>query len=210
MSKILPPPSAGGRPVGRGGPPGESWTKDKLELRAKNMRQEWMADPNEKELLLSMDEVLAAPDATKIIVANSIDYCTDCKPDELKSTVKMILALHKARKVGNEEIKAAMTDLVEFSDSYVCDNPRMFDYIGDMFCAFANNSVLTVGWLCDCASRVGEEGCRPKLIACSMKSLKKEFGDGAVKECFGGASDRAALQSLLGPVKFQEMAKEFL
>lgn len=174
------------------------------------MRQEWMADPNEKELLLSMEETLASPDASKIIVGANVDYCADCKPAELESTIKMIVALHKAKKVTNGDIVAAMSDMVEFIDSFVFDNPRIFDYVGDMFCAFANANVLTAKWLCNSTANVCDKGCKPKVIAGAMKSLKASFGDAAVRECFGGPADRSALEGLLGAAKFQELAKEFL
>merc|ERR1712087_376110 len=151
----------------------------------------------------------AAPDAGKVIVATNIDFCADCKPAQLESTIKMIVALHKARKVTNADIEAAMTDMVEFIDSFMHDNPRIFDYVGDMFCSFANNNILTTGWLCDVTSRVMENSCKQKVIAGAMKSVKKEFGNEAVKDCFGGPSDRSALEGLLGPA-FADLANEFL
>merc|ERR1719296_585556 len=115
-----------------------------LKLRANNLRQEWLQDPNEKELILSIDEVLGTPNASKTIVQTNIDYMADCKASELGSIIKMIVTLFKAGKVTANDISTSMADLVEFIDSFVCDNPRIFDYVGDMFCAFANINAITV------------------------------------------------------------------
>lgn len=174
------------------------------------MRVEWIADPNKKELLMSIDEVLASPDASKIIVQVNIDYAADCKATELKSIITMLDTLYKSQKVTQSDIQAAMADLVEFIDSFACDNPRIFDYVGDLFCTFANSNILTLGWLCDCTGRVGDVGCKLKVIAAVMKSVKTRFGDGAVKECFGGKADRGAMESLLGAATFRDLAAEFL
>lgn len=206
MKKIL-PSSTGGQQPGSGG---QVFSEDKLKLRANNMRVEWSADPNKKELLMSIDEVLASPNASKIIVSVNIDYAADCKATELKSIITMLDTLHKSQKVTQSDIQTAMTDMVEFVDSFACDNPKIFDYIGDLFCAFANSNILTLEWLCACTSRVGDEGCKPKVIAAVMKSVKTSFGDGAVRECFGGKADRSALESLLGAATFSDIAKEFL
>jgi len=208
VSKILPPPTGGGRSAGGGGG-GPAVSAEKLKLRANNMRIEWMADPNEKELLMSIDEVLASPDASKTIVGINLDYAADCKAAELQSIIKMIVALHKARKVTSSDIQTAMGDLVEFIDSFACDNPKIFDYVGDMFCAFANNNAVTVGWLCDCTAKVNDEGCKSKVIGGAMKSVKKAFGPEAAKECFGGAAEKSALEKLLG-AKLQALTAEFL
>ncbi|KAL7531385.1 hypothetical protein ACHAXR_005262, partial [Thalassiosira sp. AJA248-18] len=209
VNKILPPAAAGGARPGAGGG-GQVFDADKLKLRANNMRQEWITDPNEKELLMSIDEVLASPDASKIIVQTNLDYAADCKEAELEKIIKMIVALYKNRRVAISDIEVAMTDIVEFIDSFACDNPRIFDYVGDMFTYFANVNALTVDWLCNTTSKVADEGCKPKVIDGAMKSLKKAFGDRAVQSCFGGVSERSAMEKVLGTAKFQELAAAYL
>lgn len=174
------------------------------------MRVEWTADPNKKELMMSIDEVLASPDASKIIVQVNIDYAADCKVSELKSIITMIDTLYKSQKVTKSDIQTAMADLVEYIDSFACDNPNIYGYVGDLFCAFANSNALTLGWLCASTGKVGDGSCKVKVIAGVMKSVKTKFGEGAVKDCFGGKADRGALESLLGAAKFQELATEFL
>ena len=99
---------------------------------------------------MSIDEVSHSPNASKIIVQTNIDYAADCKASELKAVIEMIVVLYESGKVSKSDIETAMADLVEFIDSFACDNPRIYDYVGDMFCAFANKNVLTVAWLADC------------------------------------------------------------
>lgn len=158
---------------------------------------------------MSMDEVLASPNAAKIIVRTNIDYAADCKASELEKIITMIVALYKNRKVGDSEIVTAMADMIEFIDSFACDNPRIYDYVGDMFAQFANINALTVDWLSDTTSKVGDASCKPKVIEGAMKALKKAYGDRAVQACFGGASERKSLEKLLGP-EFQKLASEYL
>lgn len=209
---ILPPRTSGGGSGGEGGrgaPSGEVFSEEKLKLRANNMRQEWIQDPNKDELLLSIDEVLASPDASKIIVQTNLDYAADCKESELKSIITMIEALFRAGKVTKSDIESSMADLVEFIDSFACDNPRIYAYVGDMFCAFANMNCLSVAWLCDCSSRIMEDSCKPKVIDGAMKAIQKAYGAGAARSCFEDKAERDALNKLLGPAKVAELEAQF-
>jgi hypothetical protein len=42
------------------------------------------------------------------------------------------------------------------------------------------------------------------------EAMKQLHGDAVVRSCFGGPSERRALEQSLGDVKFQELAEEFL
>ena len=172
-----------------------------------------MQEADEKELLLSFDEVLSSqessPDAGKIITQTLIDYDADCSVVELHSTIALVVTLLKNRKITNREVEMAMTQLVESIDSLACDNPRIFGHIGQMFCDFANVNALSVDWLCDCTSRVADESCKSKVIVGAMKALQKTFGIQAVRSCFGGSDERKALEKLLGPDKFMDIAVEY-
>lgn len=173
------------------------------------MRKEWMEDPNEKELLLSIDEVLATPNASKTIVQVNIDYAADCKASELEKIITMIVALYKNKKVTTSDIESAVGDLVEFIDSFACDNPRIFDYAGDMFCAFANLNVMTINWLCEAASKVNDDACKLKVIVGALNSIKKQYGNAAVGSCFKDAGEMRALEKLLGSAKLRELQAQF-
>lgn len=204
---ILPPRTGEG---GGGGGGGAVITSEQLTARAKSMRQEWLQDPNEKELLMSIDEVIASPDAGKTIVQVNIDYAAvDCKAPELKPIIDMIVVLHKNKKVSDSDVMTAVGDVVEFIDSFACDNPHIYDYVGDMFSAFANANALTVEWLCECTSRVADESCKFKVIEGALKSVYKTWGGGAARSCLTGTSERSALEKLLGPAKLRELEAMF-
>ena len=202
---ILPPRTSGAGAGSSVGPTGQVLTEEKLKQRANNMRKEWFQDPNESELMLTADEVLATPGAGKTIVRTNIDYVADCKLSELQGIIDMIMALYMNKKVSGSDIEAAMSDLVEYIDSYVCDNPKVFHYVGQMFSTFTNADILTGAWLCDCTSKImGGDDFKFKVIEEAMKSIKSKHGGKGVVSCFG--SDKDALERLLGPAKVQELS----
>ncbi len=48
--------------------------------------------------------------------------------------IDVSMAIYLNKKVFGSDIKAArMTDLVEFIDSFVSNNPQVFHYVGNMF-----------------------------------------------------------------------------
>ena len=206
---VAPGMGAGGISPARGAGGGQVLSEEKLKIRANNMRQEFMQSKDKKELEMSIEEVLSSPNASKIIVATNVDYAADCKASELKSIIEMFEHLYRSGKITKSDIESAMADLVEFIDSFACDNPRIYDYVGDMFCSFANMQALTVAWLADCTSKVMDESCKPKVIDGAMKSIQKEYGTKAVKSCFGN-SERQALERLLGKAKLTELEAQFV
>ncbi len=201
---ILPPRTSGAGAGGSVGPLGQAVTEEQLKQRANNMRKEWLQDPNESELMMSIDEVLATPGAGKTIVQINIDYAVDCKLSELKHIIDMIIALYVNKKVSGSDIEATMTDLVEFIHDFACDNPQVFHYVGEMFSAFVNAKILTAASLCDCTSRAADDDCKFKVIEEAMKSIKGAHGAEAVVSCF--KRDKDALERLLGPAKAQELS----
>ena len=196
------------RGAGRGS--GQVLSEEKLKIWANNMRQKFMQSKDKNELIMSIEEVLPSPNASKIIVATNVDYAADCKASELKSIIEMFEHLYRSGMVTKSDIEFAMADLVEFIDSFACDNPRIYDYVGDMFCSFANMQALTVVWLADCTSKVMDDSCKPKVIDGAMKSIQKEYGTEALKSCFGNASERQALERLLGKAKLTELEAQFV
>lgn len=185
-------------------------SEDKLKLRATNMLKEWIQDSNESELMMSIDEVLATPNAGKMIVQTIIDYSADCKTSELKLIIDLIMVLHRNKKVSSPDIEVAMADIVEFIDSFACDNPQVFHYVGEMFSVFASGKILTFAWLCNCTSRVMGDDYKAKVIEEAMKSMKKTYGVGAIVSCFDVKGDRNSLEQLLGPAKVQELSARML
>ena len=108
VPKILSPP--GGRSGG-----GEVFSKEKLEVRVKNMMDEFMNQGrDEKELLLTMDENLGGnSDAGKIIVQLYADKAMDCKAPERKAMIEILVILYKAGKLTKSDVQVPMADMVQ-------------------------------------------------------------------------------------------------
>jgi translation initiation factor 4G len=203
---ILPPRTAGAGASGGGPVTGEVLSIEKLKLRANNMRKEWLQSKDEKELYLTADELLVTPGAGQTIAQVNIDYAAaDCKAAELKPIIDMMVHLHKNKKISTPDIESAMADLVEFIDSFACDNPQVFHYVGELFCAFANDNILTVDWLCDNANKIMGDEFKYKVVEEAMKSVKSNYGQNAAMSCFGGKNEMDAIEKLLGPTKAEEL-----
>ena len=188
---------------------GEILSEEKLKLRVNNMRKEWLQSKDEKELYLTADELLVTPGAGQTITQVNIDYAAaDCKAAELKPIIEMMVHLHKNKKISTPDIESAMADAIEFIDSFACDNPQVFHYVGELFCAFfANDKILTVDWLCNTANKVMGDEFKYKVVEEAMKSVRSNFGEDAAKSCFGGKNAMDAIEKLLGPTKAKELTQ---
>ena len=187
---------------------GEILSEEKLKLRVNNMRKEWLQSKDEKELYLTADELLVTPGAGQTITQVNIDYAAaDCKAAELNPIIEMMVHLYKNKKVSTPDIESAMADLVEFIDSFACDNPQVFHFVGELFCAFANENILSVDWLCNNADKVMGDEFKYKVVEEAMKSVKSNFGEDAAMSCFGGKNEMDAIEKLLGPTKAKELTK---
>ena len=185
---------------------GEILSEEKLKLRVNNMRKEWLQSKDEKELYLTADELLVTPGAGQTITQVNIDYAAaDCKAAELNPIIEMMVHLYKNKKVSTPDIESAMADLVEFIDSFACDNPQVFHFVGELFCAFANENILSVDWLCNNADKVMGDEFKYKVVEEAMKSVKSNFGEDAAMSCFGGKNEMDAIEKLLGPTKAKEL-----
>jgi translation initiation factor 4G len=153
-----------------------------------------------------MDEVLGSPNAGKIIVQTNVDYAIDCKAAERAAIIEIIAILFTKDKLTSLDVQQPMGDIVEYIDSYVCDSPGAFGYVGDMLSTFLHVKALDVIWMCDVTSKCFEHADKVKVIDHTVQAFKSKYGDAATRACFGGASETRALESLLGP-DFQSIAR---
>jgi len=174
-----------------------------------------MADSNEDELLLTMDELSSTPNAGLTIVQTNTDSAMDCKDAERDAIVEMLSILAEKGKLSRSDFETPVGELIEFIDSFVVDSPRAFKYLGDMLAEFIRVKVLDVPWMCrQCAklkdldpdTKSGE-----RVIVETIESMKEsdDVGiDGA--KSFFGASSEAALETLLGADRWSEVKAERL
>lgn len=204
--KILSPPGPGGRSDG------EVFSKEKLESRAKNMRDEYMNEGrDEKELLLTMDENLGGnPNAGQIIVQLYADLSMDCKEPEREAMIEILAILYKAGKLTKSDIEVPMAEMVEFVDSFAIDSPGAFGFLGEMLAPFFEMRVMDIKWLCENTAKLMQKNDQKKVIQEAIVETKKAYGDEAARALFGGPNEVKALEQLLGAGEFQAIAAQCL
>jgi translation initiation factor 4G len=190
-----PPPKSGPEPM----------SEDKLKLRAKNMSSEFMEHKNKDELLLSMDDLKATPNAGKVIVQTSVDKALDCKDAEREAIISVLSILYTNGKLTADDVSGPFGEIVEFIDSFVVDSPRAVEYMGDLMAEFLHIKALDVNWLCTEAKKLEEFSAHliPGVIEGCVKSSVSRFSADEAKAHFGGATD--ALTKLLGAEKWTEI-----
>ena len=176
----------------------EPMNEEKLKLRAKTMRTEYMEDPNEKELLLSMDETKGSPDAERIIVQTSLDAAVDCKDEERAAISQILSILYKNSRLTSEDIGPPFGEIIEFLDSFVCDSPQVSTYMGDIMAEFLHIGALDVNWLCEQTAKLKEFSSHiiPSFLESCVTSSLARSGVEMTKSYFDSAS--GALNDLLG------------
>jgi len=200
--KPAPPPKADPAPAK---PAAKPMSEEKLKLRAKTMRAEFMESNNKEELLLSMEDLKATPDAGRVIVQASVDAAIDCKDAERAAIITVLSTLYSNGKLTSDDISGPFGEIVEFIDSFVVDSPRAMDYVADLMAEFLHIKALNVGWLCEQAKKLEEFSAHliPNLIECCVKSSVKRFSAAEAKIHFGGSTD--ALTKLIGAEKWSQI-----
>jgi len=185
---------------------GTVFDDEKLKKRAKSMLKEWEEQKDEKELALSMEETLGTPDAGKKIMQEYAQIIIDAKASEVAAMKAMLVVLYKKKLITSKDVKAGMDDIIEFIDGSACDQPKIYDYVGGLFCAFANVNAYTIEDLCEVTAKVFDEGAKVLTINGCMNGIGDEFGPGATQNCFAGsAKETELLKNLLGEQKVNEL-----
>lgn len=179
-------------------PAPEPMNEEKLKLRAKTMRTEFMEDPNEKELLLSMDETKGSPDAERIIAQAILDAAVDCKDEERAVIIQVLSILYKNERLTSKDIGPPFGEIIEFLDSYLCDSPQVLTYMGNIMAEFLHIGALDVNWLCEQTTKLKEFSSHiiPSFIESCVTSSLARNGAEMTKSYFDSAS--GALNDLLG------------
>ena len=190
-------------------PVAEPMNEDKLKLRAKNMRNEYMQENNQEELILSMDDLKATPNAGHVIVQASLDTAIDCKEAEREAIIAILSILYRNNKLTATDISAPFAEIVEFIDSFVVDSPRALEYLGDLMAEFLKIQALDVNWLCTQAKKLEEFSAHliPSVIENCVKSSSNRFNVDFAKDKFGSATD--AITGLIGVDKWTEIESKY-
>jgi len=183
--------------------------KDKFDRRVKTIRNEFIQDPNNlKELLLSMDELTGTKDYGSQFVSKNADHMIDCKESERAAMFLLLEVCAKEGKISSNDIKAGLVDIIEFIDSYVCDAPLAFDYLGRMLATMIRCNALDVTWVGKEAekTKISSDANPEKIIRALIKAIKADKGIEAVKTAFG--PHQKAMETLLGAEKWDSIKKE--
>lgn len=171
------------------------------------MRTEFLQEANEKELILSMDDLKSTPDAGRAIVQASVDAALECKDPEREAIISVISILYRNGKLTSDDIGSPFADIIEFIDSFIVDSPRAMEYMADIMAEFLHIKVLDVKWLCEAAKKQKHNTnvMTGVIIAC-INSVVKRHSVAEAKVHFGEAKD--ALVALLTAEKWEEISAQ--
>jgi translation initiation factor 4G len=183
--------------------------QDKFDRRVKTIRNEYIQDPNNiKELLLSMDELTGTKDYGSKFVSLNADHMVDCKETERAAMYLLLEVCVKEGKISSNDVKTGLVDIIEFIDSYVCDAPLAFDYLGRMLATMIRCNAIDVTWVGKEAekTKISSDANPEKIIHSLIKAIKADKGNEAVKTSFG--PHQKAMETLLGAEKWDSIKKE--
>jgi translation initiation factor 4G len=185
----------------------EPLSKEKLQLRAKNMRLEFMQDKNEEELLRSMDDLKATPNAGEVIVQTYIDAITECKIEEREAIICILSILYRNHKVTRDDISKSFAEIIEFLDSYIMDSPFALENVSCLMAELLHIEALDVNWLCSNVQKLQETAADliPNVISSCLKYSIKRHNAQEARSHYERAS--VSLERLLTKEKWNEIKR---
>ena len=208
---LSPEPETKPKPVATSGV--EPMANEKVKLRAKSMRAEFMQNPDDKkEFLLSMDDLSGTPNAGAVIVHVNVDYAIECQDAERDSIIMMLSTLYENGKLSPTDFQPSVSELIQFIGDFVIDSPRVFEYLGKMLAEFIHIRALTVPWMCQQCTKLNETNPNnnepEKVIKATIDAMKEKHGTKDTKTSFSGAAKD--LVKLLGADKWASISSEKL
>jgi MIF4G domain len=184
-------------------PAPEVLSVEKLERRVGTIRGEFFQDPSDIEnLLLSMDELSGTPNYGVIFVQKNCDFIVDCRDSERESVYALHSLLVAKGRLSSDDVKAGMSEFVEFIDSYACDAPRAFEYLGEFLGNMIKAKAVDVAWICEQAEKttLSLADNPEKIIVSLIKAMKKVIGDDETRSVMESSS--VVVEKLLGAAKW--------
>merc|ERR1712021_212538 len=103
-----------------------------------------------------MDELTGTKDYGSRFVSQNADRMIDCKENERAAMFLLLEICVKEGKISSSDVKTGLVDIIEFIDSFVCDAPMAFDYLGRMLAAMIRSNAIDVTW-------IGEQAEKTKI-----------------------------------------------
>ena len=157
--------------------------------------------------MLSIDELKGTPNSGVKFVQLNCDRIIDCKDDERTAIYEMLGTVVEKDKISSSDVKDGLVDLIEFIDSYVCDAPRAFDYLGEMLVVMYNLKAVDMPWICEQAekTKISSDENPEKIIRALGAALEAKSGKDGVQ----AALNVEAVEKLLGE-KWEAVSKDLL
>ena len=173
-------------------------TEEKLQLRVKSIKSEFVEGQDEEELLLSMDELKSTPNAGLTMVKVNLDICIDCKDSERDAIFTIFSLLYKKGKLTSSDIREPLAEIIEFLGSYVADSPNIVKHISVLIADFIILGALDIAWLCEQTKKLQEFDSHviPGLIEKCIQALISKLDPNEVKSLLN--KHTSALTALLG------------
>jgi hypothetical protein len=184
-------------------PTPEPLDKDAFQRRVGTIRNEYMQDPsNLEELFLSLDELSGTPEYLTQFVQVNCDRVVDCKDEERAAIYSLLALLVQQGKLSSDDFMAGVADLIEFIDSYFCDAPRAYEYLGDLLATMMKVKAVAIPFICEQAekSKMGSDENPFKIMEALVSSMKKIVGADETKVILD--ANKSAIEALLGADKW--------
>ena len=202
-SSVPAPAKAGAQPL----------SEDQLKRRIKSMRADFIGDGgNVSELLLSMDELSATPEAGMKLIQFSADDMMDCKDQDRQAIVKIISILAEKRKLSQDDVKNGLADAIEFIDSFAMDAPRAFEFLGELLASLLRIGTIDANWICQQSetTKLDPTTKAPaRIIGETLKALAAQTDKKTALSSFSSAESSLA-KLLDGADKWEDVKGQYL
>ncbi|KAJ3681783.1 hypothetical protein LUZ60_014356 [Juncus effusus] len=191
-SRTVPVPSPQAVPVAASAPTGlpDSVIKEKSISAIK----EYVSAKDEKEVRLCIEE-MNSPGSYHLIISSWINYSFERKNMERDMMFKLLINLCKPREgiFNQAQLLRGFEGILSTLEDVLPDAPKAAEYLGELFAQSITEGFTSLNEIGRIVLQAGEEpgmlveaGIGGDLIGCTLESVKKEKGEGYLKEVRAG------------------------
>lgn len=148
---------------------------EKLELKIKNMRTEFLTDQsNTEDVFYTMKEMMGTPNYGRFVVEKNMDFAFECKDPEREGVIALLTLLYTKNKLSSKDFETGMADMIEFVDSFAVDIPKACQYLGEVLSACLQMKALSKEWLKE-KSALAAPGYSEKIMTETDQALSRMF-----------------------------------